>query len=198
MSVQAFHGVQQQTEKYFDMIQTNKKGFAPWARRLHLALLAYRELLQTIMAMDKSPDGTVRDSATVIKNNIFYVLEYRELILTLLMTYDELKMSEAYLKDLIETQHIFLKMFESFCGSNESIVVQKKSKRGGRKKKGKCVIEFSIVASFGGIIINHCWFILIILYVPYNKCLSHSVFARYCKQIILFLIDYFILYYGNA
>ncbi|EEZ99220.1 protein timeless homolog isoform X1 [Tribolium castaneum] len=135
MAVQTFRYVQQLTEKYFDMIQSDKKNAVLWSRRLHLALLAYRELFLTLCAMDKSPDETVRDSARVIKSNIFYIVEYREFVITLLMTYDELKMSNAYLKDLMETQHVFIKLLESFCGSNGSVVVQKKLKKKGRKKK---------------------------------------------------------------
>lgn len=80
--------------------------------------------------------GTVRDSSKVIKSNIFYVLEYREFILTLLVNYDELKMSDTYLKDLIETQHIFLKMLEIFIGKDGSVMVQSKGKR-RRKKQSK-------------------------------------------------------------
>lgn len=143
MSVQSFHYVQQLSENYFDLMQTDqKKKLRLWSRRLHLAVLAYRELFLTLNAMDRSPDGTVRDSSKVIKNNIFYVPEYREFVLTLLVTFNELKMSDAYLRDLIETQHIFLRMFEGFCGGRGgSLVVQRKArgkKRGN--KKGKCIM----------------------------------------------------------
>lgn len=135
MSIQTFHFVQQQMETYFDMINTDKKKLRLWSKRLHLALLAYKELLLTLCAMDKSNDETMRKSAKVIKSNIFYVLEYRELILTLMVTFDELKMSNLYLKDLLETQHIFLKSFQAYCGGKSGgIVVQKKKVR---RKKGK-------------------------------------------------------------
>ncbi|XP_045461506.1 protein timeless homolog isoform X2 [Harmonia axyridis] len=134
LSVQTFHYVQQHMENFFDMIQSDKKKLRAWSRRLHIALLAYRELLLTLCYMDKSPDGTVRDSSKVIKSNIFYVLEYRELVLTLLLTFDELKMSDQYLKDLMETQHIFLRSFEAFC-KDGSVIVQTKSKAKRKKKK---------------------------------------------------------------
>nr|XP_022919507.1 protein timeless homolog [Onthophagus taurus] len=135
MSVQSFHFVQQQSETYFDMIQTDKKKIKLWSRRLHLSLLAYRELLMTLCFMDKSEDEGVRRSSQVIKSNIFYVLEYRELILTLLLTYDELKMSDAYLNDLMETQHVFFKMLQNYCTSGDLVVQTKgKNKRKGNKK----------------------------------------------------------------
>ena len=44
--------------------------------------------------MDNSQDETVKEPSKVIKSNIFYVVEYRELILTLLKNYDDIKMSK--------------------------------------------------------------------------------------------------------
>lgn len=143
MSIQTFHYVQQQMDNYFDMLNTEKKKLRPWSRRLHLALLAYRELLLTLLKMDKSPDGTVKDSSKVIKSNIFYVLEYRELILSLLMTFDEQKVSQLYLNDLLETQHIYVRMFEQFCGREGKVVVQQKAKKKKKSKKGKLLLQNS-------------------------------------------------------
>lgn len=92
MSVPMFHYVQQQMEKYYDMIKVEKKKYTAWVRRLHLALRAYKELLNTLLAMDRSTDPTVKESAKVLKSNIFYVLEYREFILSTFLNYDENKM----------------------------------------------------------------------------------------------------------
>ncbi|CAH0553862.1 unnamed protein product [Brassicogethes aeneus] len=146
MSVQAFHYVQQQSENYFDLITTDKKKFRLWSRRLHLALLAYRELFATLLLMDKSTDKAVRDSSRVLKSNIFYVLEYREFVLTLLVNYDELKMSDVYLKDLIETQHIFLKMLEAFCKQG-TVMFQKKGR--AKKKKKQKALEVEVFQNNG-------------------------------------------------
>ncbi|XP_026737157.1 protein timeless homolog [Trichoplusia ni] len=132
MSVPMFHYVQQQMEKYYDMIKVEKKKYTSWVRRLHLALRAYKELLNTLLAMDKSSDPTVKESAKVLKSNIFYVLEYREFILSTVLNYDENKMPRSYLVDLMETVHLFLKMLEHFC-KKTGLVVQKKV----RKKKSK-------------------------------------------------------------
>lgn len=136
MSKESFHYVQQRMEHDFDMLQSDKKKLYLWSKRLHLALLAYRELLLSLSAMDKSTDALVVESARIIKSNIFYVIEYRELILTLLITFDELKMSDVYLKDLLETQHIFLKMLEAFCKQTGGVVVAEK-KKSKRKKTTK-------------------------------------------------------------
>lgn len=122
-------------EHNYDMISSDKKKVNLWSKRLHLALKAYRELLLTLGAMDKSPDESVKQSSSVIKSNIFYQIEYREFIYQFLVNYSPLKCSTEYLVDLIETQHVFLKMLEAFCRGNRSIVVQKKQKVKRKKKK---------------------------------------------------------------
>ncbi|XP_017771147.1 PREDICTED: protein timeless homolog [Nicrophorus vespilloides] len=141
MSVQAFHFVQKQMETYYDMLAMDKKKIRQWSRRLHLSLLAYRELLMTLAAMDKCPDGSVRDSSKVIKSNVFYVPEYREFIITLLVNYDEVKMSRQYLFDLLEAQHVFFKLLESHCGGKTGRVVVQNRLKPQRKKKAKESVE---------------------------------------------------------
>ncbi|XP_045534789.1 protein timeless homolog isoform X2 [Papilio machaon] len=136
MSVPMFHYVQQQMEKYYDMIKVEKKKFPAWVRRLHLSLRAYKELLNTLLAMDKSNDSTVKDSAKVLKSNIFYVLEYREFILYTFLNYDDNKMPRSYLVDLVETVHLFLKMLEHYC-KKTGLVVQKKVRKKSKSKKKK-------------------------------------------------------------
>jgi timeless len=48
----------------------------------------------TLTAMDRSDNSAVQESSKVIKSNIFYVVEYRELILTLLLNFDEMKFTK--------------------------------------------------------------------------------------------------------
>lgn len=134
LSVQTFHFVQQQCENYLDLMKTNKKKILIWSKRLHTALLSYKELLLTLFVMDKSKDEVVTQSSKVIKSNIFYLPEYREFIITLLIMYDELQMTDLYLKDLMETQHLFLKMFEVYCRTEGTIMVKKKSKSKTKRK----------------------------------------------------------------
>lgn len=138
MAVPIFHYVQQQMEKYLDMIKTDKDKIPLWVKRLHLSLRAYRELLYTLLAMEKSTDPTVKESTKVLKSNIFYILEYREFILHLLLSFDDVKMPKAYLIDLVETAHIFLKMLENYC-KKHGLVVQKRIRRKGKKKKTRPV-----------------------------------------------------------
>uniref|UniRef100_A0AAY4E167 Timeless circadian clock n=1 Tax=Denticeps clupeoides TaxID=299321 RepID=A0AAY4E167_9TELE len=103
---------------------------------MHLALKAYQELLLTVNEMDRSKDENIRQSATVIKSNIFYLMEYREIFLTLLRKFDERTQPRSFLRDLVESTHLFLRMLERFCKGRNSLVVQKKRvKRRKRSQK---------------------------------------------------------------
>ena len=56
--------------------------------------------------------------------NIFYLMEYREIFLTLLRKFDETKQPQSFLKDLVESTHLFLRMLERFCKGRNNLVVQ--------------------------------------------------------------------------
>ncbi|XP_012062583.1 PREDICTED: protein timeless homolog [Atta cephalotes] len=143
ISTEVFYLVQRQMDQYYEMIIVDKKKIPLWSRRLHLALKAYQELLNTLMAMDKNSDDGVRESSKIIKSNIFYVPEYRETILSQLLCFDEVKMSRQYLVDLITTIHTFLKILEHYCQKGQQhLVVQKiKLKRKRTKKEKKSTQE---------------------------------------------------------
>ncbi|XP_046687268.1 protein timeless homolog isoform X2 [Homalodisca vitripennis] len=137
MHQQIFHFVQTQMENWLENMIVDKKKIPLWSRRIHQALKAYQELLLTLQAMDRSPDQSVRESARVIKSNIFYQSEYRELIIYLFNVFTETKFTRSYLKDLVETAHIFLKMLEHFCSRHQNLIVQGKAKKRNQKKKKK-------------------------------------------------------------
>ncbi|KAH3702538.1 hypothetical protein DPMN_077562, partial [Dreissena polymorpha] len=133
MSVQAFHYIQVQLFSYYEMQMMEKKEAIVWGKRTHLALKAYQELLLTLDSMDRSGSPVLMESSKVLKSNIFYMMEFRDVFLTLLRHFDQSRQSRAYLTDLIETTHLFLKMLEHFSKKTGHLVVQKK-KRGGKKK----------------------------------------------------------------
>ncbi|XP_064140122.1 protein timeless homolog isoform X2 [Loxodonta africana] len=135
LSVRTFHFVEQNLTNYYEMMLTDRKEAVSWARRMHLALKAYQELLATVNEMDTSSDEAVRESSRIIKNNIFYVMEYRELFLALFRKFDERCQPRSFLRDLVETTHLFLKMLERFCRSRGNLVVQNKRKKRKKKKK---------------------------------------------------------------
>ncbi|XP_044535909.1 protein timeless homolog [Gracilinanus agilis] len=135
LSVRTFHFIEQNLTNYYEMMLTDRKEAVSWGRRMHLALRAYQELLATVNRMDASADEAVRESSRILKNNVFYVMEYRELFLTLFRKFDETRQPRSYLRDLVETTHLFLKMLERFCRNRGNLMVQNKRRR--RKKKPK-------------------------------------------------------------
>ncbi|XP_065210655.1 protein timeless homolog [Planococcus citri] len=137
MSIQIFHFIQERLEDWRANLIIDKKKIYLWSKRMHLALKAYQELLNTLMKMYQSQDKGVRDSSHTIMSNIFYIVEYRELLMSLLNLFDEIKFSKEYLKDLIESNHVFMKMLEHYCKRHRALVVQNKPKAVRRKKKSK-------------------------------------------------------------
>ncbi|MGH0182841.1 UNVERIFIED_CONTAM: hypothetical protein FKN15_010252 [Acipenser sinensis] len=104
---------------------------------MHLALKAYQELLMTVNEMDRSKDENIRESARVIKSNIFYLMEFREIFLALLRRFDETRQPRSFLQDLVETTHLFLRMLERFCKGRNHLLVQVGGARGGRRDSGE-------------------------------------------------------------
>ncbi|XP_076866320.1 protein timeless homolog [Brachyhypopomus gauderio] len=138
LSIRAFHFIEKNITNYYEMMLTDRKEATSWSRRMHLALKAYQELLLTVNEMDRSKDENIRQSSSVIKSNIFYLMEYREIFLTLLRKFDERVQPRSFLRDLVESTHLFLRMLERFCtGRNNLLVQRKKVKR--RKQKPKPV-----------------------------------------------------------
>nr|XP_017524102.2 protein timeless homolog isoform X5 [Manis javanica] len=135
LSVHTFHFIEQNLTTYYEMMLTDRKEATSWAHRTHLALKAYQELLAMVNEMDAAPDVAMRESSHVIKNNIFYVMEYRELFLTLFRKFNERHQPRSFLRDLVETTHLFLKMLERFCQSRGNLLVQNKQKKRKKKKK---------------------------------------------------------------
>ncbi|XP_013916169.1 PREDICTED: protein timeless homolog [Thamnophis sirtalis] len=135
VGVRTFHFIERSLTNYYEMSIVDKKDITSWSKRMHLALKAYQELLMTMHEMDRSQEEAVRNSSHVLKNNIFYLMEYRELFLTLFRKFDEKKQPKSFLRDLVETTHLYLKMLEKFCKGRKNLVVQNKNYR--RKKKSK-------------------------------------------------------------
>ncbi|KAM3621383.1 uncharacterized protein V6R79_010566 [Siganus canaliculatus] len=137
LSIRAFYFIERNITNYYEMILTDRKEATSWSRRMHLALKAYQELLLNVNEMDHSQDESIRQSSTVIKSNIFYLMEYREIFLTLLRKYDETTQPQSYLKDLVESTHLFLRMLESFCKGRKNLMVQRKKVKRKRSRGEK-------------------------------------------------------------
>lgn len=135
LSIRTFHFIEKNITNYYEMMLTDRKEATSWSRRMHLALKAYQELLITVNEMDHSKDENIRQSANVIKSNIFYMMEFREIFLTLLRKFDEKMQPCSFLRDLVESTHLFLRMLERFCKGRNNLLVQKKKTKRRKKKK---------------------------------------------------------------
>ncbi|XP_021358144.1 protein timeless homolog [Mizuhopecten yessoensis] len=135
MSVQTFHYIQVQMIQYYEMQMMEKKEAIVWGKRVHLALKAYQELLLTLDSMDRSKNPRLMESSRVLKSNIFYMMEFRDIFLTLLRKFNQSQQSRTYLKDLVETTHLFLRMLENETRKNSHLVVQSKKKKSKKPRK---------------------------------------------------------------
>lgn len=50
--------------------------------------------METLLVMYQSKDSTLQASARTILTNLFYMVEYRDLLLSLMNLYDEVKFSQ--------------------------------------------------------------------------------------------------------
>lgn len=89
LSAGCIHWICNQIQHDAEMIQADKKKKINWNRRLQLGLQAYREFLQSVQAMETLDDDDIKVLVAKLKSNIFYVVEYREIILQLLLSYNE-------------------------------------------------------------------------------------------------------------
>uniref|UniRef100_A0A8D8HE95 Protein timeless homolog n=1 Tax=Culex pipiens TaxID=7175 RepID=A0A8D8HE95_CULPI len=137
LSVPCFHWIITRIEHYIDMMRSDKTRARLWARRLHVAVQAYREMLQSLNTLQKFQDDKAKDLFAMLQNNVFYVLEYREVILHLLINYNENDSTRAYLRDVIETAHMFFKMLEKYCQGTGGVRVQSKKRAKPKRNNNK-------------------------------------------------------------
>ena len=136
LSVEPFHFIQTNIDLAFDHLKIEKKNIITWTKRIHIMLKAYLTLLEILHWMDCSKKPLVRALSREIKSDLFYVMEYREMTLSLFMKFEANKFSITYLKTLIQTAHLFIKLLEEFSKSSK-LIVQKISKVRKKKRKGK-------------------------------------------------------------
>ena len=147
MATTTFHYLQTLVDDYLDHL-ARKKLFklelSDWSKRLHCALRSYRELLLSLATLPSNlPEAS--KVAHRIKQDIFVEPEYREMLLRLLQAYDEERMSKAYLRDLIETNHVFLKMLDYHAKISFHFKIKvKKRKQTNKKNKTNKMYEKKI------------------------------------------------------
>ena len=102
---------------------------------MFLAVRAYQELLLNIVAMVSSKDEKIRTSGMVLRSDVFYEAEYREVCIQQLSLYQPEKMSLSFLKDLVETTHVFLKLMEHMSKASHIMISSKKTKKKTKSAK---------------------------------------------------------------
>lgn len=122
-------------------------------------------------------------------------MEYRELFLALFRKFDERWQPRSYLRDLVETTHLFLKMLERFCRNRGNLIVQVwagpemwKELWGQGKGQGLFLLTFSTaygwhycelegermrVDQFPSLIAR-----ILILHKYHNSCIKHVLCAH--------------------
>ncbi|XP_031631724.1 protein timeless homolog [Contarinia nasturtii] len=136
LSTQNFHWVLGRVQHHMDMLTSDKNNIKLWERRLHIAIQTLKELFKNLMVLQTIQNEDAAALFKLLLNNVCYVLEFRETVLHTLTSYNENRNSKTYMRDVVETTHIFFKLMEKFC--NGSVVVQDKRKarnKGNKKKK---------------------------------------------------------------
>ncbi|CAF2742413.1 unnamed protein product [Rotaria sp. Silwood2] len=144
LQMNTFHLLHTKNDHYREMIKIDKPEAKLWAKRLQIGFGAFKEYILCVKSMLTNPNEVIVRAATIIKNNIFYMQEYREQIYILLKDYDNTKMSSVYLHDLIESTHEFLKMLEEHTSKIKHVFVQRRrtarksaTKKNTKKKKNE-------------------------------------------------------------
>uniref|UniRef100_A0A182SGJ7 Timeless N-terminal domain-containing protein n=1 Tax=Anopheles maculatus TaxID=74869 RepID=A0A182SGJ7_9DIPT len=135
LSVDTFHWTITRIETYTENIVSDKTRKSIWARRLHLTVQTYRELLNNMYALAKSNDPNASELLSVLQNNIFYVVEYRETTIHLLTNFKDSVHTRAYLRDVVEVGHLFFSMLQRFCKGTVRVQQRVKAKRKKTAKK---------------------------------------------------------------
>lgn len=108
---------------------------------LHVALDAFKQILNTLDAMAKSQNQEYVESSENIQNNLYYEKSTLDHIVALSKSHSFLKTS--YLVSLIETVHILLKMLDRFSKNKTYMFVRRRkavaAAAAAAKKKAKAV-----------------------------------------------------------
>ncbi len=102
----------------------------------------------TLVAMENSSNEAIKQSAKVIKAGVFFEPEYRELCLSLFNLYTAEKFSLGFITDLVETNHVFLKLMEHMAKAKHLTVAKKVTRRKKGKMKSKKNNRYKIARRF--------------------------------------------------
>ncbi|KAJ3183557.1 Topoisomerase 1-associated factor 1 [Gaertneriomyces sp. JEL0708] len=104
-----------------------------WAE-LHAAVECLKNMLAVLDAMNTSLDEQYRDASENIQSNMYYEHSSVETIISLLRTYTKRNLPLSYLKSLVETVHLLMKMLQEYS-TEKSVIFTRKRKGGSTKRK---------------------------------------------------------------
>uniref|UniRef100_A0A0K8TTM2 Putative dna topoisomerase i-interacting protein n=1 Tax=Tabanus bromius TaxID=304241 RepID=A0A0K8TTM2_TABBR len=113
MSVQCFHWVLTEMQHHMDMMETDKEQERIWAKRLNVAVRAFKQMILSMIALPKLKVEKAVSLFHILLNNVCGTTEYRECLLQLLLLYKATRTTKIFLQDVIETTYYFIKILKS-------------------------------------------------------------------------------------
>ena len=108
----------------------------PLWTELHAAIDCFIQMLLTIDALSASPDEEHRETADVLQNKLYYQSEILDSVLEVVSKFKD--QSKKYLESVIHLVYILMRLLEKYSkNKNGFMIVRKKARAGGRKKKGE-------------------------------------------------------------
>lgn len=104
---------------------------------VHVTILAFTQILNTIVSMSESPSEDDQEIAENIQNRIFYEETTQDRVIQVLRGYNE--QGFHYLNAVTELAHVFLRMLERYSKQNADMQIR--SKRRARRKRKAAVQE---------------------------------------------------------
>lgn len=96
--------------------------------RLHYGIQAYQELLLHVQQMLLSQNEELVKSARVLLSNVVYHMEYCDIVVRMLRTYNQVIQPRDLLHDIVTLSSLHLKLMKQYSGKGGSVIVQRKRK----------------------------------------------------------------------
>eukprot|EP00039_Didymoeca_costata_P007369 m.99017 g.99017 ORF g.99017 m.99017 type:complete len:1397 (+) comp13660_c0_seq1:142-4332(+) len=123
--------------KYAIQCREDASGAVLWSQRLHHALRAFHEILVNLDELHRSPNVDQRDFAVSTLADLFYEYEFLEMLPRIVKAYKPAKQTDGFIRDLILTIHLILRMVRALQKSDAFKLFMQKKRRKKRTAKAK-------------------------------------------------------------
>ncbi|EJD74762.1 hypothetical protein LOAG_17967 [Loa loa] len=141
LSVEAFHHVQTQLDNYLEKVRIERKEGRVHGLRAQYALAAYKELLLTLISIQKSGNEEWKRGVGSACSHILRVEEYRDLSSCVIRRFMPGVFSKTFLKNIVLANHAYINLIEKFSKKGMLSTVVKRQKMRRRKSKTKEKLE---------------------------------------------------------